>query len=390
MKKILIFTILFIASTISAGSFYTAEFDINGGSTSNLFKSHEEYSDVYTSLKGSINLYPSDFAEVNINSEYTKYNDFSDLSNMKYGGGLTVIPFNDSSKFKLFISGQYYGYKYKDVLTTNSSEFSDKDANGKVSFGYAFSSNINARTGVYFTSTGFASDSVSDKNFHNIFTGINVTAFGHNSFDIEGGFCFEKYDYVPEYRENYIITPFDTIKFTDIYIINPNEAYAIQKKSDLKSLYISSRLSRPVGNKTGLSLLYAYRGFTETQDSSVVYGYSTGYLSPWLNSYEGSTIQLKLKTYMLPHFILSAGFGYWDKAYLKVIESEGGVVSTVSAKFRKDDSRKYFLTIQLPFVTASGNFFEPTLNIEYTNNSSNIHEYEYTDFTVTTKLNIRL
>ena len=391
MRIIVILLIITAAASVSAGSFYNAELNLNGGSTSNLYKNQDDSSDVYSTINGTLNLFPTSFVEFNLLTDYTIYKNNSSLSNLKYGGGFTVLPLKDSSKFTILLTTNYQGYSYKDALTTNSSEFTDKGINGIFSLGYEFYENFHIRTGFNYTQTGYATEEVSDKKTNEIFGGINFSVFGSHAFDIEGGYSFEKYDYLPDVKEQYIIIGNDTLaSFINIYPIDSSNAYSSDIEDDLNSFYLSARYSRPLGNKTGLSITYSYRKFQEIKDSTFILGNSTGYLSPWVKSFEGSSIQAKIKTYMIPQFIITGGFGYWDKSHLRTLESYLGVVSTVNAADRADDMHRYFLTIQLPIVTASGRFFEPTLNIEFTNNNSSISNYDYTDFTITTGLNIRL
>lgn len=391
MKKILIILLLLTAQSF-AGSFYNIEFNLNSVNTDNLFNDSTNAKDFYSSIRSTANIYPIKNSELNVFAEYTNYGKNPNLSNITYGSGLTFLPLSDSSNFSLLFTGSFQKYSYKEALTTNSTEFVKQDISALAGFGYDVSKSIHLRTGVSWKSTGYASDDVPDKKLTEIFSGLNFTIFGSNSIDIESGYTYEKYNYLPEFKPLMFIVGTDTI-YTDpmIYAINTDEdAYGNQKDADLNAFYFSTRFSRPLGKKTGLSLIYYYRDFNDIKDSTLVLGYSTGYLSPWVSSYDGFSIQGKLKTYLIPKTITTFGYGYWDKNHLRVVERHDGIVSTVNTQGRADSMRKLFLTIQFPIVLPSGRFVEPVLNVEFTNNNSTVDVYNYDDFTVSTGLTFRL
>lgn len=412
IKILLICIIILSVASIQAQSYYNTDFTYSESSTNNLFKNATKVKDKFSSYNATLNLYPIHFVQFNIFSEYnyygknsnltdiintlSEYNGFdnnSDLTNFKYGGGFTLLPLSDSSAFSLFINMNYQEYSYKDALTTNSSEFSDKDVNGIFSLGYQLNEKTNIRSGFNYVLTGYASDSVTDKKSNEIFAGLNFSIFGSNAIDIEGGYTFEKYDYLPEYKvyENLggLVSPYD---------ISPGKGYSFLEEADLNSFYFSFRFSRPLGQKTGIALNYSFREFTDIKDSSIIYGYSTGYLSPAISSYEGNSIQAKIKTYLIPYTILNIGMGYWNSSYLKILETIEiinefnefeNMTNTKNAEVREDDKYRIFASLSVPIVTSSGRLFEPSITLDYTDNESSIGNYTYSDFTATFSLNIK-
>ncbi len=389
MKIKLLFAcfILVIGNSIQAQSYYNTDFSITASNTDNLFKNYSNVTEHFTSLKGTINLYRTDIEQLSFFADYTNYGNNPNLSNIKYGGGITLLPLSDSSEFTLFLNLNYQGYSYKNALTTNSSDFSNENIDGMISLGYQVNEKTNVRIGLNSTLTGYASSSVTDKNLRDIFAGINISLFGSNAFDLEGGYSHEKYDYLPEYHPDFGIH----------YGIQPRNAYSLLEKSDLNSFYLSLRYSRPLGNKSGLSLTYSFREFTDFKDSSMIYGFSTGYLSPWVASYEGNSVQVKIKTYLIPFTILNFGFGYWNSSYLKTLELGyydflGELLSRVNTEdgqLRDDDKYQMFLSFSIPIVTSSGRLFEPSLKIDYIDNNSSIANYTFSNFTASISLNIK-
>ena len=391
MRKIiqLLICTLLIYSNIQAQSFYSAEFLTGVNSTNNLFNYYSDSSDTYATSKLSVNLTPVSFGEINLFTGYTKYNKNNYLSNLNYGAGLTLIPLSDSLPLTLYINMTYQKYSYRDVLTTTSSEFSDRDAGGMISLAYQITDLTNFRLGYSYSLLGYASDSVTDKKSNSLFAGMNFSLFGSNSIDIEGGYSFEKYDYLPEY---------DSV-FHRTYGIDNKNGYLLLENADLKSIYLSLRYSRPISRKTGLSLSFAYKNFSEFQDSALILGSSTGYLSPWLSSYDGNATLIKIKTYSIPYAIINLGFGFWNSSYLKTLESElvyselleeyVYTTHTRNGRDRNDDKYRLFMSVAVPIVKSSGRLFEPSLNLDYTDNRSTIENFTYTDFTISLNLNIK-
>jgi hypothetical protein len=114
---------------------------------------------------------------------------------------------------------------------------------------------------------------------------------------------------------------------------------------------------------------------------------------------------LGLKTYLVPNFILSAGAGYFDKVYfghsLESIQIGGNpptpgavIIGNDTAEDgvldREDKQTRVYLSIQLPLASRTGPFIEPSLQVEYTNNTSSVYLYDYDDVTVTAGVKIKL
>ncbi len=399
MKKVLLTTItlLVLTGSLLGQSFYNADITINGTYTSNIYKNYLDSTDYFTSTKASLNLYPLAFSEFNFSTEYKRYNKNSSLTNLNYGAGVTILPLNDSSKFSVYMNINYQEYSYEEESTTvaiislrsYSSEYADKNINGTLSFGYLLNAKTNIRSGIKYTLTGYTSDSISDKTPVDLFTGINFSFFGKNAIDIEAGYTLEKYDYLPEFSEPFGYYP---IRATE-------DGYAFLEEADLNSYYFSIRYSRPIFDKTGISMSYNFRQFTDLKDSALLFGASTGYLSPWVSSYDGNSVQAILKTYIVPFTIVKIGGGYWNSIYLNTMESETifdiflqeevQIIHTQFSKVRKDDKYRIFATFSTPIATSSGRLLVPSLTFDYTDNKSNIANYTYTDFTVSMGLNLR-
>lgn len=367
------------------------EFQAAQGSTENLFMDTSKTDDSYTSAKASFKVYPLSNLEVNLKNEYTLYRNNIQLSNFKGDIGFTYLPLSYASPFSIYINGNFSSTDYRKQFQYFNVDYYD----AYVSFGYSPIKTSQLRIGYTYNAAEYHNelkaepnnygvlltfDMMADNDTHELFAGgtYSFDFFGSNAIDVETGYSWKNLTYVT--------TP-DT---ADRIFLNPNRDTL--RDGQLKSFYISPRYSRPIGNKIGISLVYIYRSFKDP-DIIAIPGGSTGFLSPWASVYEGQSITGIIKTFLVPNFILSGGVGYWDKNYLiteyALIDDR---LSTPPFIFgdRHDYQWKYFLSIQRPFPLHSGTFIEPALQLDYTDNKSDISDFMYSHFSILAALKIRM
>lgn len=382
------------------------EGSVTSGYTDNLLKDSSDIADSYRTANLTTNFYPVPLAEVSLNGSYTFYDGIPGLSNTVGGVGLTLIPLPASSRFSLYVAGHASKRDYREgTLTVRNDQYNTTDVDGLVSVGYRLRPTFRLRAGVSYKATLYKKtdyidssvtpavttsiQSVSDKSERDFFTGFNWTLPGSNVLDVEAGYSNGNLQRIDPGQEGLIeVDRGDTVAYN--YLVDAG---------GLKAWYISPRISRPLGKRSGISVTYLHRSFVDMDDSTLVYGYSTGLQSPWVSTYEGDAIQISAKTYMLEKMIVSAGFSYQEKSYLDVLEMTqfhlppNRVVDWLNKSFgwheRRDQQRQAFLYIQIPFATHSGLVMEPAARINYTSNSSSVNVYEYDDMTLSTSLNMR-
>ncbi|MFQ6009318.1 MAG: hypothetical protein ACE5K8_10265, partial [Candidatus Zixiibacteriota bacterium] len=328
----------------------------------------------------SFKYYPFSNMEVDLTSQYTYYSKTFNLSNLLYSGEITFIPTGENSSVNVYLSGKYDRTLYRDKFES----FDNANIRLTAALEYVIKPWLRLRTGSKFTVTRYVNaDSVdADHEKYDLFAGLNIVAFGSNSLDIESGWGTTNFSFVDD-------TVQPSIEFT------PGSS-----KGSFNSFYISPRISRPLGSRTGISVTYTYRHFTGA-DHSVVAGYSTGYLSPWATIYEGSSVTLQLKSHLVPQMIVTTGIGYWDKTYLKTRDRVWGVIQGGSfwyegwiyaneASPRKDYFTRLYLSLRRPISFGVGGLIEPTLTIGYSENRSSLDVYDYTSTTFTVELIYRM
>jgi hypothetical protein len=379
------------------------EASTSGGATRNLFSDSTDRKDTYSSSSVELNWYPRSFARVNLAGEYSYYGNFFNLSNLVYGGGLTIIPMPDSSRFSTYLEGNLKKREYRqseeDSNAVNANEITGDEQDVNFGAGYCLNSNIQLRTGFHFKSTKYELEGVIDHERADVITGANATLFGSVAIDLELGYSTGKYQHV----DPMVLVPgIPEFGIPDTTVprlaIRPGEQYSILLVDRLKSFFISPRLSGSLGRKTGLAVTYSYRRFIDYNDSAVIYGYSTGYLSPWLGDYAGQAVILKSRTYLVPGLVISFSAGFWEREHISTVERElktnrfGQIVPTINllyAQERTDWRRRFDLRFQLPLHLGKAATLEPSLEIDYTDNNSTVAVYDYDDFALRGGVTIR-
>ncbi len=393
----LLATVLFLVSGAHAASKdYGVEANVNNGYTGNLTKDSSDRKDTYTNSSLGLNLYPLSFTRVKLTTSYTYYNRNFGLSSLQYGGGLTFVPTSAESRLSIYADGTIKHHKYREEPTPTAApgeaisrnDFPTDDISASTVISYRLSTAARARIGSNLTSTGYSTSDLVDKNKLQLFAGTNLTVFHFLALDVEGGYDYGNFSYVNAYR-----TILDTI-IVPTGIIRGGEQYSILKSGRLKSYYFSPRVSFSLGKRTGASLTFGYKAFLDKDSAAIVYGNSTGYISPWGGEYDGNFVQAKFKSYLIPHLITTVGAGFWNKAYLKTLEDHPFdttyVLSTVYAKDRADDQTRVFLNVQIPLVIQHNWHLEPSIRFDFTHNASSIDVYRYNEFSVSTGFNIQM
>jgi len=354
---------------------FSYEINLKGGYTGNLLNDSLGMEDSYSTSRASFKYYPLSTLEIGLSSEYTYYSKTYGLSNLLYSGTVIHIPTVESSPVTVYLSAGYDRVRYRE----NIESFDNKTIRVKASLSYRVSSGMRLRTGSNLAATRYVNaDSISaDNDQYELFAGANMSFLGSNSLDIETGFSFTNYSFINDSLEWF----------------NPVDPGL--RDGHFRSFYISPRFSRPLGLKTGISVTYKYRHFANI-NRAVVLGYATGFLSPWALVFDGSSIVLQLKSYLVPHVVVSAGAGYWDKTYLKTLERvynpsfhgfEWPPPNQVPR--RKDYFTRLYLSFQRPITFGFNGVLEPTVTVDYSHNNSSLATYDYSSTTVTVGLTYR-
>ncbi|MCK5127111.1 MAG: hypothetical protein KAR42_12730 [candidate division Zixibacteria bacterium] len=368
-----------------------AKFGFNFGtsttSSDNMFNDSNKVYDIFSTTSASVDIYPLTSLKISFSGEQTYYRETIGLGNVMGDLSLTFIPTKPQSKLSLYFSGSINGRTYHN-------EFSSIDNNyGQLSgvIGYQLRPNLNIRGGVDYKATVYVNSDDDYKRDLDFFAGANYSFLGNNVLDMEFGYSMTNYTYKDRNLDS--VQHWDN---PDVYI--PADILWLFRipdtKENLQLLFMSYRLSRTIGSKTGLNVTYTSRIY-QNYKGGFLWGASTGFLSPWTAVWDGQTVSFNLKSYIIPKLIIKTGIGYWDKSYLITSDKYDGSDTRTYADAKSEDfARNDFVTkiyfgLQWPIAFSSGFFMEPTLNIEYTKNRSNKPLYYFDNFSITAGVSFR-
>ncbi len=338
------------------------EAGIRGGYSENLFSDATDTEDSYSTTRAITNFYPLSNFELNLSGEYTLYNETGSLDNLLYAVKASYIPTSEESRFSVFLSGSFDKVGYRNE---SSKDFDNQNLGFTGSVGYLISDRIQLRTGARILGTQYKNSTAVDVDHQKYewFGGINYSFLGSNALDVEFGYGI-----------------LDFMFISSAIRILPPEPIDSMFNGSLGSFYVSPRYSRPIGKRTGISLAYTYRNFNESDHDEIVVLGSTKFLSPWSTIFDGQSIRLNIKTYLVPHAVVSTGIGYWEKTYLRTLESGRFDYEYAPSETgrRRDYMTRLFFSIERPIKFGQTSVIEPTLTLDYSDNNStdpNVLEY---------------
>ena len=382
------------------GSNFVTEFGTSTVSTSNLLNDSNTIYDAYSTATGTFTAYPLASLQIKISGEQTYYRETIGLSNIYGRLAVSFIPTKPDARLSCLISGSFNGRVYHTAFSGIDNNYGELGA----ALGYRLTPSLVMRSGVSFKATDYINDTTDYKRDLDFFWGANATLLGKNSLDLELGLARTNYTFKDANLTGGAIIPIDNPPPNPVPYNQWWLHWIPDSESNLWILYVSPRVSRPLGAKTGISLSYTIRNF-QNYTGGLLWGLNTGYLSPWTTVWDGQNMSLNIKSFLIPKLIVKTGIGYWDKSFLVTSEKQKwdefgstGTPGYVDRRYgeavaedkpRTDFVTKVYLGIQLPLASKAGFLFEPSLDIQYTDNKSNRPLYDFTSFSVTTNIKIR-
>jgi hypothetical protein len=363
-----------IAFSPSARADVRFEFGLNGGYTNNLFFDSSAVLDRHTVGTAAIKYYPLPWLELNLSGHRSVYDEIHELSSRMGKVGFVAFPLGQDSKFAVSLSGSYDGTRYHDDLVS----FDNNNFDTRLAVGYRFHPALSGRIGGTVQTTSYLASESGDKRSAEVFAGLNATILRNNSLDIEFGFGAADYRKIDRSLDFLPIGPYGE---------EPEKALL---DATLRSIYVSPRFSRPLGSKTGINLTLMVRNFQNVGDAMVL-GSSTGLLSPWSSVWDGESITLTVKTYLIKTLTVSAGAGYWKKTYLQTLEQED--YSNRSSEWgtkREDIQKRVYLQALRPITIWRDRLLQPKIQVDYTHNNSINGLFSFSGFSIGAGISLQL
>ncbi len=363
---------LVLLLVVSARADFGYQVAVHSGYTSDLFKDSTKLEDSYSTPAVSLKYYPAPSIEVDLSSQYTYYSKIFELSNAVFSGRITHIATALDSRLSVYVTIGHDKQRYRQLFES----YDNNITNFKATVGFEAHPRFHLRAGSRIKATTYIrADSVDvDNERREFFGGINLSLPAENTIDFEIGGGLTNYAFIHNS---------DTL-----WGLRPDREDFNQGRFHM--FYFSPRYSRPLPLRIGLSLVYTYRRFSRI-DSVGVLSYATGFLSPWAAVWDGESVTLELKSYAVPHMIVSAGIGYFDKMYLKEVDQtrpppvpslpfQWWEVNEVDR--RRDFTTRRYFSLQRPFSIGHDGLLEAILSVEHMHNESTKAVYDYSDVTV--------
>ncbi len=344
------------------------EFGASGGYTDNLFFDSSRINDSYVTPYISVNIYPTGSLEVAASGSYTAYRRTADLGSGLVGAGVTYIGYSDDNPFSIMLAGEMSARRYGDLYA----EYDHNQGGASVALKYRLTDRICLKSGAAGSIKEYVNAITGNNRGFGMYAGVNASLPGDNSIDIESGFDITHFpDLVPELPQ----------------VMVPGWA-PDDVQNRLPTYYYSIRASRPLAPHTGLSLEYAARHFVG-DDDVVTYGLSIDNLSPWTAFWEGQAVSARIKSFIIPHMIVSTRLAYRDISFMDALDFD---IRTFVGNFgiRSRDDEQYLLNVSLlrPIATSGNGIATPSMNITFIDNHSTHPLYEYTSVSVSLNVNI--
>ena len=276
----LLAVLCFVLVNQTALADFRFELSESQGYNQNLLLDSNNIDDGYLTAGARIKYYPIASLELSAEEQQTFHGQIYDLSNTTFNFRGKYIWANTNSPLAVMATGGYKTQRYYEEF----SGFDNNTVDFSLSCGYQIREGIQIRSGFNYSDMSYTKFETGNKTTSKFVVGMNATVLKDNSVDLEIGYALMNLSYMKEPGPG------------KPYYLDPLFESYIDGK--LKSLYISPRISRQIGDKLGISITYGYNIFTN-DDSMVVSGLSTQYLSPWASVYEGQKVSLKFKSFLI-------------------------------------------------------------------------------------------
>jgi hypothetical protein len=360
-------TAILAAMAVPAAAAETAfELGMTGGYTDNLFLDSGTIHDSYTNPYASFSLYPSSSVALAASASYTAYRQVPDLSSLLMGGSISYVMMEDNRPLSFFASGEFstrrYGALYRD--------YDNIHAGASLIMRYRAASQAFLKVGGAISSNEYINAITGTNRGYGVFAGVTATVIGNNSLDLEAG---------------YDMTRFPNLA-SDLFPWKMMRTVEPVAENELRTVYYSVHLSRPLASHTGIGLEYAARRFVG-EKTAATYGLSLDNLSPWTSFWDGQALSADIKSFFIPNFIATSSVEYRDISFMDALESSG---EETYLRSRADRRTTLSLTVARPIVIHPGTIFQPTVSAGYISNSSTDPLFDYDSFSVSVNLGLQI
>ncbi len=355
------------AFSISNGEI-NASFNLGGGYNGNLFNDSLASEDSYSTISGNIDYYPSSSVQLSVFGQYSAYKTNNDLSNIYGGGSIKVIPTGEASLVSVIFSGEMSHQEFGSLYNLYSQNNFGTDA--LIIYQVAPKININSR--VSYAAVSYFNSDYGSRNGLALSGGLNFTPFGSNSFNFMANYYMGRYDQMPTDLDS---SPGGRSNRTDDY-----DSYSLTD--------ISLRYSRPIGERTGVSVSLGQR-YIRYDESFIVADFDVDNLSPMSDLWDGPSGSVFIKHIFANQYKLVLKSSYAEKSYIETTEQSTDEIILDQQNLRSDSFASFLISLSRPITIGTGNILTPTLSVSYSSNGSTENLYDYSGLSASLSMNIR-
>lgn len=327
---------------------------LNSAVTNNLLLDSTHSADWINALDLHARYYPFSTTEIGVVAEANRYSEFTQADNVRASLGIMQMLARRKGQARCFLELRVDGRRYgSEGEILDNSTFS-----GTVAWTSDAGHSPSFRAGLRSHYVDYPNASYANNWQAEAYGGVNFTLFGSHSFDLEGGFAL--------IGLKALDTPFGAV--------DPNNLQAYLIDTGLTTVYISPRWSHPLGARSGVSLQYTHR-YPIRGRGLVLYGFSSGYLSPWASAFYGPEFTLKVRTLATSPLIMDMGVSYAHRYYLYILDDFSA--PTAGVEWRSDDHGMAFLSTRLPMRFLANTKLEANVTLQFAINESSLAFYTF-------------
>ena len=160
----------------------------------------------------------------------------------------------------------------------------------------------------------------------------------------------------------------------EFLLIDPNDPTKSLIRGSAPFFGASLRWSRPITARTGVAITLRAETLTGTQNR-LLFGASTGYLTPWDELIDRAVSSLQFKSFMIPKVESVLFFSNERRWFHSAVENSK--ILPIKSSSRRDDGIRVNLTLMIPVLVSKTLLGRVTLATSYFNSKSNISQYSF-------------
>jgi hypothetical protein len=278
----------------------------------------------------------------------------SEFSYYYISGEFWWLPLPATSALGLSIGGQVNARFH----SREQSEFQRHSAGASAGLVRRWSDKTSLRTSLTFNLIKYPNANSADRSSLEFLVGSNLQPAGQNTFDIM------------------IKTGVHRYRFLDktFILFDPNDPARSLETGSSGFLGFSLLWSRPINERNGLAISAGGQTLLGI-DNKLLFGATTGYLTPWNDLTNQLESSLKLKSFTIPRAVSTLILWVERSRFHSAVEN--AEVTPIQSARRDDDRVGAKLNFMVPLLSTKSLAGRANINFSYINNESTLPRYNF-------------